>query len=95
MSADTITYVICYDVSQDRRRNGVANYLESHGVRVQDSVFEARLTHGQAEAIYGALVRLLDPGDSLRMYALPPASIARSRTFGGPPLPEDGHFWIL
>lgn len=36
--------VVCYDISDNKRRNRVANVLEDYGVRVQYSVFECLLT---------------------------------------------------
>ena len=36
--------VVCYDISNDKRRNKVALILEDYGVRVQYSVFECLLT---------------------------------------------------
>lgn len=92
---DTLTFVYCYDVESDRTRAKLARYLEARAVRVQKSVFEAQLSHAAAQALFAALVQRLDPGDSLRMYALPASSLARSRAHGGAPLPEEGAFWIL
>ncbi len=90
-----ITYVYCYDIVDDRVRARFARYLEKHASRVQKSVFEARLTERRANGLFDALSKRLSLGDALRMYALPPASVAKSRTTGGAPLPEDGNFWIL
>jgi CRISPR-associated protein Cas2 len=64
-------YVITYDIPADARRNKVAGALEDHGRRVQYSVFEARLTAGQFDALRRRLVKLIDAGeDSLRYYRL-------------------------
>ena len=95
MSDGTITWVYCYDVSSDRNRNRIARHIEKRAVRVQKSVFEARLTRQAAEALFRALERRLDPGDSLRMYALTPSALEQCRANAGAPLPEDGAFWIV
>jgi len=87
--------VFAYDIVRDRVRARVADLLEDHAVRVQDSVFEARLTHQAATRLFGRLRRLVEPGDMLRMYALSATGLERSLSFGGAPLPEGGDFWIV
>ena len=73
--------VYCYDIVSDRVRARVAAVLEETAVRVQDSVFEARLGRANAEALFERVARLLDDGDSLRMYAVsrPGSSAAAPR----------------
>lgn len=92
---DTITWVIAYDVGDNRRRARLAARLEKTGVRVQGSVFEARLTPAQAKLLFERLAPLVERGDSLRLYALPRNAVAKSMTLGGLPLPEDGPYWLL
>jgi CRISPR-associated protein Cas2 len=87
--------VYCYDVVSDRVRARVAAVLEETAVRVQKSVFEARLGRAQAETLFERAARLLDEGDSLRMYAVSRPGLERSRTEGGGPIAEDGDFWIV
>jgi CRISPR-associated protein Cas2 len=76
-------------------RARVAAVLEESAVRVQDSVFEARLGRANAEALFKRVARLLDDGDSLRMYAVSRPGLERSRTEGGAPIAEDSDFWII
>jgi len=38
------TYLVCYDVTEDRERNRVAKVVEGYGLRIQFSVFECRLS---------------------------------------------------
>lgn len=92
---DAIAWAIAYDVSDDRARGRMARALEKHGVRVQGSVFEARLTQEAAAGLLQRLSRHCGPGDSLRFYALPANALARCLHQGGAPMPEDGPFWIL
>lgn len=90
-----MTMVFCYDVSRPRTRRKVSEMFESRAVRVQQSVFEARMTAAAADALFDGAARLLDPGDSLRMYALSASGLERSRAAGGAPIPEDGEYWLL
>ena len=38
-----MTWVVAYDISNDRTRAATATLLQQYGVRVQESVFECRL----------------------------------------------------
>jgi len=88
--------VFTYDVTQDRRRRRVARLLEDAATRVQDSVFEARLTRARAEALSQRVAAELGTGDSLRVYVLAADGEARSRTFGdGPPFESDADCWLF
>lgn len=87
--------VFSYDVSEDRRRRKIADVLEDAAVRVQQSVFEARLDQAAAERLAAHAARELGPGDSLRVYAVGAHGRARSLAYGGAPLPEAQEFWLL
>ena len=67
------TYVLSFDVADDRRRAAISKYLVSKGQRVQWSVFEILATaEGIAEIVRGATEerRFDEVEDSLRCYAL-------------------------
>mgnify|MGYP001806953213 CR=1 FL=1 len=87
--------VIAYDVVRNMVRARVAAVLEDHAVRVQDSVFEARLTRAAADRLFARLRGMVEDTDSIRMYAITAAGMERSRVAGGAPLPEDGEYWIV
>lgn len=64
-------FVIAYDVVSDRRRNRIADCLDAYGARVQDSVYEVRLSPAQRVTLARKLTKELDPKeDSIRWYAL-------------------------
>ncbi len=88
--------VFAYDISSDRRRRKVARALEKVAARVQDSVFEVRMSAAQSKRIAAQLTPLLGPGDSLRLYALGSAGQARSTVLGdGAPMETDVGYWLL
>lgn len=63
-------YVVVYDISDDRLRLSVSRVLEGYGERVQESVFQCRLTPPRLERLTKRLVGLLgspDRGD-IRVY---------------------------
>lgn len=79
------TYLICYDIEDDRERNRVAKCLERYGDRVQYSVFELHLLRP------GALVELKDqlrgilskPDAEVRFYRLTADAIADCHRLDG------------
>lgn len=95
MSEKPILRVIAYDIASDQRRRRIAGILEERAVRVQDSVFEARLTHRQAERLMAKLERLTSKGDSLRLYTVPDAILPRCREIGGPLMAGAARYWLL
>lgn len=66
-------YVICYDISADRRRLRVADELENYGLRVQRSVFECHLREDEFAELKRVLAELIDATeDHVRYYRLCP-----------------------
>ncbi|MGH8658351.1 MAG: CRISPR-associated endonuclease Cas2 [Gammaproteobacteria bacterium] len=65
--------LVCYDISDDRRRVRVGSELENFGCRVQYSVFECHLQEPQLRELHDRLLTLIDEQeDHLRYYALCP-----------------------
>jgi len=95
MPAREMLRVIAYDITSDSRRAKVADLLEEVAVRVQLSVFEARLSHKEARALMRRLKPLLAADDRLRLYTIPEIGLAHCQSEGGPPLPEKEDFWLL
>ena len=54
-------WVVCYDVSCNRRRYRLARWLQGQGDRVLESVFECVWRGDQLPAIRARLLRLIDP----------------------------------
>jgi CRISPR-associated protein Cas2 len=88
-------YVFAYDIERDASRSKVADILSEKLVRVQFSVFEGRLTRGEAETLAKEAALRIGPDDSLRCYCIPEAGRRLSFTHGGPPIAEAGDFWLL
>lgn len=63
-------YVICYDVTDDKRRRLIVEALKDHGHRVQYSVFECNLDEKTLLKLQYRLQRLKDGGDSIMIYPL-------------------------
>lgn len=88
-------FALCYDIARDATRRRVAALLEGEMVRVQDSVFEARLTPVAARRLFEQATAMVDDGDRIRLYALTAPGLAQCAVHGGPPLPEDEGYWLL
>lgn len=95
MAAAEMLMVFSYDVADDKRRRRVARVLEDAAVRVQKSVFEARMGERAADRLAARIAEHLGPGDSLRVYAVGAHGMARSKAYGGAPLAEDQDFYLL
>ncbi len=95
MPSRVMLMVFCYDISRQRIRARVSALLEAQAVRVQESVFEARLNQRAAEQLFNHAAALLDPGDGLRMYGISAAGLERSMAAGRAPIPDDADHWIL
>lgn len=63
--------VICYDITDDRRRYHVERAISDYGYRVQKSVFEAHVSENQFVELRHKLFKLINPSeDSVRYYSL-------------------------
>lgn len=94
-------FIIAYDISTassdgERRLFEVAKICERYGVRVQKSVFEARLGDMQFERLITDLLTLIDPSlDRVLIYRVH-GSINDSRmAFGRQDFHSFGESWIL
>ena len=73
------TIIIIYDITDNKRRNRMAKFLEGYGVRVQKSAFEARLTKMRYIAMLRRAEKIIDnETDSLRTYLLPNNTLINS-----------------
>jgi CRISPR-associated protein Cas2 len=76
-------WIVCYDITDDKRRRKVADILESYGQRAQYSVFECDMSGRQQMTLQGQLQRVIDESeDDIRFYPLNEADIARVETLG-------------
>ncbi|KQB14188.1 CRISPR-associated endonuclease Cas2 [Rhodobacter capsulatus] len=87
--------LIVYDIASDRRRRKVVALLEPRAARVQESVFEARLSQAQLTRLRVKLEAVIAPEDSLRIYTVPDAALRRCHIQGGPMLADGARFWLI
>lgn len=99
ISVPVHTWVVSYDIADDRDRSKVARRLEGYGDRVQYSVFECRLSNTEREGLREDLLEFIDPTrDSIRWYPLCDRCRPRARIQGRRPAahwPESDGFVIV
>ena len=96
MAAREMMMVFSYDVSDNKRRRRVAKLLEEEMSRVQKSVFEARMSRAAADRLARRVSAAIGPGDSLRVYAVGDAGLARSATYGASaPFETPEGYWLM
>ncbi len=89
-------YVVCYDISDDRRRTRVATALLDFGTRVQESVFVGHLDDELAERMKERLRRLVDPDwDKVHVFEVCAGCEKRLWTLGQGEVIRDAEWYIL
>lgn len=53
-------YLICYDISSNRRREKISKELKNYGQRIQYSVFRCDISRQRLLELYKKLLRLTD-----------------------------------
>ena len=95
MAARSQLYVIAYDIADDRRRRHIAALLEGRAARVQESLFEERMTARAAAHLFAQLQQLCGDGDSLRLYPVPDTALPSALTHGGPAIASACRYWLV
>ena len=98
--AETMRYVVCYDVPDDKRRLRLAKCLDGYGDRVQYSVFEAVLDRSLFDKMIADIQGLIDAEtDRVVVYALCAACAGRRVYLGALPLggapPGEEEVWVV
>jgi CRISPR-associated protein Cas2 len=75
--------VLCYDVSEDRRRNRLARAVSRYLTRVQKSTFEGPLSADALDRLRVDALKIIDAEtDSVRVYFLCAGCDARTVIIG-------------
>ena len=62
------TYLVCYDICDDKRLRKVAEICSDFGVRLQYSVFECDLDDSEKIVLNGKLEEVIDAGEDQVLY---------------------------
>jgi len=88
--------LVVYDIPDDKRRLKLSNFLEGHGRRVQQSVFECFLSLEKLEKLHQQVKKRVKPEeDNVRFYWIPADAVPRTLTIGSPPPEPPPEVYIL
>jgi len=83
--ADTMLYIIAYDIPLDKRRTKVHKLLCGYGNWTQYSLFECWLTKRHLVELRAKLNQILEPReDTVRLYRVCGACVEQAITIGSP-----------
>ncbi|OCS91031.1 CRISPR-associated endonuclease Cas2 [Caryophanon latum] len=82
MSTRKRHYIICYDISDGKKRQRVSKLLLNYGTRVQKSVFELYVTDARLTQCVGELRTHITDVDSVRIYNLGVAGAEQTLLLG-------------
>lgn len=94
------TWLVCFDIEDDKTRRKIARLLEKKGIRVQKSVFECRFkTPDRKRRLLRQMRRILahspEKNPNIRFYKLNRDTLAESHDVEERPLPQPGGVIIL
>jgi CRISPR-associated protein Cas2 len=88
--------LVVYDIADNHRRLKLSNFLEAHGRRVQESVFECFIDLEEMPGLFNKARKLLvESEDSLRFYWIPSDAVSRTMAIGSPPPEPPPNYYIV
>jgi len=88
--------VIVYDISDDKRRLKLSNFLEGYGRRIQLSVFECFLNLQEMRQLYEKVQKQVKPSeDNVRFYWVSNESASLAFTIGSPPVEAPPNYYVI
>lgn len=89
-------YIICYDITDDHRRNRIADTLKDYGQRVQYSVFVADLDDALAHRMMEAVRREISAeNDKVHFFVLCRSCCGKGQLLGLAETPQDQPYYII
>jgi len=89
-------YLVAYDITDDKKRNRVANILKNYGVRIQKSVFECNVRPGTVLEIRRHLMAEIDEKtDSVLIVPICKACAGQKMTLGLTVCFEEEEFRVI
>lgn len=74
-------YIVCYDISSNKRRYRVSKHLQTYGQRVQRSVFEIYIRRERdLTSLIKKLKKLMQDDDRICFYHFPENARQRSKS---------------
>ncbi|NGZ06554.1 MAG: CRISPR-associated endonuclease Cas2 [Magnetococcales bacterium] len=97
MRTDHHRYVICYDISDNKRRRRLAICLDQYGDRIQESVFEAVLDRDLLHQMISEISKKIKVNaDAVRIYTLCATCAPKVERLGIPgPVPGEETVFVV
>ncbi|ELS34187.1 MULTISPECIES: CRISPR-associated endonuclease Cas2 [Pseudanabaena] len=88
--------LVVYDIADDKRRLKLSNFLEGHGRRVQESVFECFVSLEEMKKLHKKIEKRVKPQeDNVRLYWIPSDALPKALTVGSNPPAPPPSFYII
>jgi CRISPR-associated protein Cas2 len=89
--------IVCYDITDDGRREDVAALLSGYGPRVQLSVFECEVrSQDELRALRAEIRRRIDTiEDQVRLYPTTSQTFTERYIIGARVVEERSDYWIV
>lgn len=89
--------IVCYDITDDGRREDVAALLSGYGPRVQLSVFECEVrSQDELRVLRGEIRRRIDTlEDQVRLYPTTSQTFTERYIIGARVVEERSDYWIV
>ena len=85
-----ITVIVAYDIASNTRRAKLAAALEGMGYRLQESVFQLRLSPQELDEARTTITKIIhETDDVVHVYPLCAACCGRAEVFGTAPALDD------
>jgi CRISPR-associated protein Cas2 len=81
-------FIICYDVSDDKKRNKLSKLLKAFGIRTQYSVFEVEAEKEVILKILEEAEDILDEIDKIFAYPIDDKNVKKIKRMGAATKPE-------
>lgn len=89
-------YLICYDISDDKTRDNVVNYLERFAWRVQYSVFSCRMETARAALVWKDLLAIAAASEGSSVLMVPLCKTCeKNLQLSAKPLEEEKGFLVV
>ncbi|MBF0214928.1 MAG: CRISPR-associated endonuclease Cas2 [Magnetococcales bacterium] len=94
---DRHRYVICYDISNNKRRRRLSICLDQYGSRIQESVFEAVLDLDLFKQMTAEVEQKINAkADAVRIYMLCATCVKKVERLGIPgPIPGEETVFVV
>lgn len=89
-------YIVCYDITETKRRTRLRKNLLRFGNAAQYSVFECDLAPRQAQRMKKTIAAIIDKNeDNVRIYPMCEQCANFVDVFGGKPLEKNEVFYVV